>query len=74
MHDGVVWIGVEGLIYRGRRELIDHILVSHDLALGVADGDVTTGPDPTPSIGADPAARSDASGSDHRMVIAQLDP
>lgn len=43
-------------IYRGRRELIDHILVSHKVTRAVADGDVTTGPVPD-SIDDDPNTR-----------------
>jgi hypothetical protein len=60
--------------YRGRGELIDHILVSHALVHSVADGDVRTdGAGPTPSIEDDPSRRQDAAGSDHRPVIAQID-
>ena len=60
--------------YRGRGELIDHILVSHALVHSVADGDVRTdGAGPTPSIEDDPSRRQDAAGSDHRPVVAQID-
>lgn len=58
-------------IYRGRRELIDHILASHQVTHAVTDGDVTTGPAPA-SIGDNPNARRDAPGSDHRAVIATI--
>jgi predicted extracellular nuclease len=58
-------------IYRGRRELIDHILASHQVTHAVADGDVTTGPAPD-SIGDNPNARRDAPGSDHRPVVATI--
>jgi predicted extracellular nuclease len=60
--------------YQGRRELIDHILVSHALVHHVADGDVRTdAAGPTPSISDDPGPRRNAAGSDHRPVIAQFD-
>ncbi|MQY09132.1 endonuclease/exonuclease/phosphatase family protein [Actinomadura macrotermitis] len=60
-------------IYRGRRELIDHILVSHAL-LGRA-GDVGTlraGRDGLPSVTDDPAARRDAPASDHALLRVRL--
>jgi endonuclease/exonuclease/phosphatase family metal-dependent hydrolase len=57
--------------YRGRRELIDHILGSHLVAHAVGDGDVTTGPG-TVSIDDDPTARRNVPGSDHRPVIADI--
>lgn len=63
-------------VYRGRRELIDHLLVSHALVGDVRS--VTTGsPDvlaATPSITDDPDLRRDAPGSDHRPVVATLGP
>lgn len=60
-------------IYRGRPELIDHILVSQALVALVPDGAVTTdGAGPVPSITDDPGARRDAPGSDHRPVIAAI--
>ena len=60
-------------VYRGRRELIDHILVSHDLVTLVDDGAVTTdGSGPSPSITDDPKARRDKPGSDHRPVVATV--
>jgi endonuclease/exonuclease/phosphatase family metal-dependent hydrolase len=59
-------------IYRGRRELIDHILVSHRVVGAVADGGVTTGPAPG-SISDDPNRRRDEPGSDHRPLVAALD-
>jgi endonuclease/exonuclease/phosphatase family metal-dependent hydrolase len=58
-------------IYRGRPELIDHILASHQVTHAVADGDVTTGPVPA-SIEDNPNVRRDAPGSDHRPVVATL--
>ncbi|MBM0123798.1 endonuclease/exonuclease/phosphatase family protein [Pimelobacter simplex] len=61
-------------IYRGRRELIDHLLVSHALVGTVRA--VTTGTPAvlpaTPSITDDPGDRRDAPGSDHRPVVATL--
>lgn len=58
-------------IYRGRRELIDHLFVSHRL-LDTVDT-VRTGPHETPSITDNPLERRDALGSDHRPVVATLD-
>lgn len=61
-------------IYRGRGELIDHILVSHALVGLVPDGGVTTdGAGPVSSITENPTARRDAVGSDHRPVVAAVD-
>jgi len=61
-------------IYRGRRELIDHILVSHELVNLVSDGAVTTnGAGPVPSITDDPSLRRAKAGSDHRPVLATID-
>lgn len=57
-------------IYRGRRELIDHLLVSHALLDTVAE--VTTVGEEPDSIGDRPNARRDVAGSDHRMVLAAL--
>ncbi|WP_200942862.1 endonuclease/exonuclease/phosphatase family protein [Cellulomonas sp. Root485] len=60
--------------YRGRKELIDHILVSHALVGRVGDGAVTTdGAGPTPSITDDPNARRGEPGSDHRPVLVHID-
>ena len=60
-------------IYRGRPELIDHILVSQALVALVPDGAVTTdGAGPVPSLADDPGLRRDAPGSDHRPVIATI--
>ncbi|MDG4861382.1 endonuclease/exonuclease/phosphatase family protein [Streptomyces sp. T-3] len=63
-------------IHRGRRELIDHIFVSHDaLALTTRAGTGVPGasaaPD-LPSIEDDPNARRDAAGSDHAPVWADV--
>jgi exonuclease III len=60
-------------MHRGRRELIDRILVSHRLVTRVADGAVTTGATAAPSITGDPRDRRDAPGSDHRPVLADID-
>ncbi|PVG81052.1 endonuclease [Nocardioides gansuensis] len=58
-------------VYRGRRELIDHLLVSHALLDDVTD--VTTGSGRTPSITDDPRRRRNAPQSDHRPVVMTLD-
>jgi endonuclease/exonuclease/phosphatase family metal-dependent hydrolase len=59
-------------VYQGRKELIDHVLVSH--ALLPALGEVTAVVDrPLPSVGDDPAARLQARDSDHAPVLAHLD-
>jgi endonuclease/exonuclease/phosphatase family metal-dependent hydrolase len=61
-------------IYRGRKELIDHIFVSHNLVAKIDDGDVhTDAAGPTPSIDDDPTQRRGAEGSDHRPVLASID-
>ncbi|RRQ26236.1 endonuclease [Rhodococcus sp. Eu-32] len=60
-------------IYRGRRELIDHIFLSHSLVERVDDGAVTTDAAGIPeSIGDDPGRRRDKPASDHRPVLAAL--
>lgn len=60
--------------YRGRDELIDHILVSHFVVTRVRDGQVRTdGTGPMPSVDDDPRSRRDAPGSDHRPVVARVD-
>ncbi|MGW4336659.1 endonuclease/exonuclease/phosphatase family protein [Rhodococcus koreensis] len=62
-------------IYHGRRELIDHIFVSHALVDLVADGAVTTDAAGVPvSVDDDPHRRRNAPGSDHRPVLAVLMP
>ena len=59
--------------YRGRRELIDHILVSHQLVGLVADGGVVTNDaGPVPPITDDPNARRGTPGSDHRPMLATI--
>jgi hypothetical protein len=64
-------------IYRWRKELIDHIFVSHALVGKIAQDHVTTdaadAAGPTPSIDDDPAKRRGAPGSDHRPVLALID-
>jgi predicted extracellular nuclease len=55
-------------IYRGRPELIDHILASHRITRTVGDGDLTAGP-VGPSIDDNPNARRDVPGSDHRPLV-----
>jgi Endonuclease/Exonuclease/phosphatase family len=58
-------------IYRQRRELIDHILVSHELIfrLRLADSFV----EPIQSIGASPMARRDEAFPDHAPVYARFE-
>ncbi|WP_199542993.1 endonuclease/exonuclease/phosphatase family protein [Prauserella sp. PE36] len=56
--------------YQGRRELIDHVLVSHRLVGSVSAVLTGEGGD---SVTDDPADRRDAPGSDHRPVLARLD-
>ena len=60
--------------YRGRKELIDHIFISHALVGKIAQDHVTTdAAGPTPSIDDDPTKRRGAPGSDHRPVLASID-
>jgi endonuclease/exonuclease/phosphatase family metal-dependent hydrolase len=56
-------------VFRGRGELIDHILVSHALVNAVAS--VDAGPRP-PSITENALARRDEPGSDHAPVYARF--
>ena len=58
-------------IYRGRPELIDHVLVSHALLDRVEDVDALV-ERPLPSVGDDPRARRDADDSDHAPVVATI--
>lgn len=58
-------------IYRGRGELIDHILVSHALVDRVET--VTTGDAHVPSITDQPTERRNDPASDHRPVLARID-
>jgi endonuclease/exonuclease/phosphatase family metal-dependent hydrolase len=57
-------------VYRGRRELIDHVLVSRAVVDRVTRVDTAT--DELPSITEEPAARRDTPGSDHAPVIVEL--
>jgi endonuclease/exonuclease/phosphatase family metal-dependent hydrolase len=57
-------------VFRGRGELIDHILVSHALVLGVER--VDTGPGEPVSVTEDPTDRRDEPASDHLPVVADL--
>lgn len=54
-------------LYRGRRELIDHVLVSHAL-IGSIKG-ATTGGLEVDSIGDQPVERRNKTASDHRPVL-----
>jgi endonuclease/exonuclease/phosphatase family metal-dependent hydrolase len=58
-------------VFNGRRELIDHILVSHRLVH--ASPQVDTGGAELPSIGSDPGARRDQPASDHAPLVAKFD-
>jgi hypothetical protein len=58
-------------IYRGRRELIDHIFSSHLVTHAVGDGDITTGPI-GPSVDDDPNDRRNQPGSDRRPLVANI--
>ncbi len=57
--------------FRGRGELIDHLLVSHALVHHVKQAD--TGPVEPPSITEDPTDRRDKPASDHAPVWARFD-
>jgi endonuclease/exonuclease/phosphatase family metal-dependent hydrolase len=57
-------------IYRGRRELIDHVLVSHALVGRVTRVDTTT--TRLPSVTDEPSARRDEPGSDHSPVVVEI--
>lgn len=57
-------------VYKGRRELIDHLLVSRALVTAVET--VTTGEVDVPSITDQPNEIRDEPGSDHRPVMARL--
>lgn len=57
-------------VYRGRGELIDHLMVSHALTEKIES--VTAGPTDPASITDNPNRRRDVPGSDHRPVVATL--
>ena len=56
--------------YRGRGELIDHILVSHALVRTVVRADTVGEP---PSVGDDPELRLDEPASDHALLLAEFE-
>jgi endonuclease/exonuclease/phosphatase family metal-dependent hydrolase len=58
-------------VFRGRGELIDHILVSHALVRRAAEAH-TIDQDKLPSITEDPTARREARGSDHAPVVVRF--
>jgi len=55
--------------YRGRNELIDHILASAAVAQSLKDGDIDVPAGPPPSIEDDPHELRDLPGSDHRPLV-----
>ncbi len=57
--------------FRGRGELIDHLLVSHALVQRVEEAD--TGPGEPPSITENPTERQDEPASDHSLVWARFE-
>jgi endonuclease/exonuclease/phosphatase family metal-dependent hydrolase len=57
-------------IYRGRRELIDHVLASRPVVDRVTRVDTAT--TDLPSITEEPSARRDTPGSDHAPVVVEL--
>ena len=57
-------------VFNGRPELIDHILISHELAMRLESAD--TGSTDLPSVGIDPRTRLASEGSDHAPVIARF--
>jgi hypothetical protein len=57
-------------VFRGRGELIDHILVSHALVRRVER--VDTGAGEPPSITEDPTERRDEPVSDHLPMVARF--
>lgn len=57
-------------VFNGRPELIDHILISHELAQRLESAD--TGTTDLPSVTTDPRQRIDATGSDHAPVLARF--
>ena len=61
-------------IYRGRGELIDHILISRALLEKVTSVDsLVDQPVALPSITDNPTPRRNAAGSDHAPVVVTLD-
>jgi endonuclease/exonuclease/phosphatase family metal-dependent hydrolase len=62
-------------VYHGRRELIDHVFVSHFLTTGGRTTAVSTvmAVGALPSIADDPTARRGEPGSDHAAVVATFD-
>lgn len=59
-------------VYRGRPELIDHVLVSHAVVRVVGEGDIATVDTGVHSITDIPSSRVDEAGSDHRPVFLDI--
>ena len=58
-------------VFNGRPELIDHILISHKLAMRLIDAD--TGTTDLPSVSTNPRPRQADDGSDHAPVLARFE-
>lgn len=62
--------GAGSRVYRGRAELIDHVLVSRNLLTPTNTRLITAGD--LPSITDNPGARRDAAGSDHALIVTDI--
>lgn len=62
--------GAGSRVYRGRNELIDHVLVSRNLLPPTNTRLITAGD--LPSINDNPAARRGAAGSDHALIVTDI--
>lgn len=60
-------------VYRGRGELIDHLIDTNATRQIVTDATTLTGGEPLPSIDDTPTTRRDSPYSDHALVVATLD-
>lgn len=59
-------------VHAGRKELIDHVFVTHALLARVEEAGTGPGKPDLPSVGGDPTARRDSPGSDHAPVWVRL--